>query len=61
MPTKRNLVIAVIVSLPLFVGACATSDRGSSSEASVGSSSQAAARGLQGFHTNNQEFDYPSY
>jgi hypothetical protein len=68
MPTKRNLTLAAIVSLPLLVGACATSDRGRDSGASVGSSSQGArdgndqaAREPMRFRTNDQQFDYPSY
>ena len=68
MLLKRNLIIAGIVSLPLFAGACATNDPVRDSGASVGSSSQGTdrgnvqtARGPQGVRTNNQHFDYPNY
>jgi hypothetical protein len=68
MLTKRVLIIAGLVCLPLIAGGCATNDSARSGEASVGSSSQGTrggnvqtARGTQGFRTNNERFDYPNY
>ena len=68
MLKKRILILAGVVSLPLFVGACATNDQARGSESSAGSSAQGSgsgdvriAGGAPGFRTINAQFNYPNY